>query len=187
MRWLRRLILRFIDKIWGRAYRTAKYTGISNLDYDLVIKLLEPGDILLTRTKWNPTNLFIPGFWKHAAMYTLFDTVTEALAGGVEDTPLLTLMMRSDYVMIVRPAKASENDSKVASIVMRSLIGRPYDLKFEQDNDAFYCSEAIAYAYIEAMGSRFKFIKRRIMGIDTILPNDFTAHKHFIIAFDSRV
>jgi len=32
-------------------------------------KLLEPGDIILTRGNWAATNLNIPGFWKHMAMY----------------------------------------------------------------------------------------------------------------------
>ena len=41
---------------------------MSNICQQLT-KQLKPGDILLTRGNWNATNLSIPGFWKHMAMY----------------------------------------------------------------------------------------------------------------------
>ena len=42
---------------------------ITQENREAVQKLLEPGDILLTRGNWVATNLNIPGFWKHMAMY----------------------------------------------------------------------------------------------------------------------
>jgi hypothetical protein len=43
---------------------------ISRTDLENAHKLLRAGDILLERRNWYLTNLGIPGFWPHAALYT---------------------------------------------------------------------------------------------------------------------
>ena len=42
---------------------------ISKADLDAAAEQLLPGDILLTRREWHMTNLGIPGYWTHAALY----------------------------------------------------------------------------------------------------------------------
>ncbi len=68
------LLLAWIAKHGGRIMMHIRVTSrkhglITMENLEQFTNLLEPGDILLTRQNWGATNLNIPGFWKHMAMY----------------------------------------------------------------------------------------------------------------------
>lgn len=50
-------------------FTTRKHWLISNKNLSKYLEIAKPGDILLTRWNWNASNLSIPWFWKHMAMY----------------------------------------------------------------------------------------------------------------------
>lgn len=51
-----------------RVYRKGQ-SLVSPAQVQKLIETLEPGDILLTRSEWYLSNIGLPGFWPHAALY----------------------------------------------------------------------------------------------------------------------
>ncbi|MEM7397176.1 MAG: YiiX/YebB-like N1pC/P60 family cysteine hydrolase [Verrucomicrobiota bacterium] len=62
---------------------------------------LEPGDILLERRNWFATNVGIPGFWPHAALYIGELTEMDAV---FKDLPILSNTTASAYLETRFPA-----------------------------------------------------------------------------------
>lgn len=75
------IIRKFGQKLWFPVQKgTAEWMGrtkvlrhnrslISQEQIDSMSQILEPGDILLERREWYMTNMGIPGFWTHAALF----------------------------------------------------------------------------------------------------------------------
>lgn len=51
-----------------KVYRTGR-SLISTTQVEQLKKLLQPGDILIERREWYVSNVGLPGFWSHAALY----------------------------------------------------------------------------------------------------------------------
>lgn len=131
--------------------------------------MLHPGDILLTRQNWTATNLNIPGFWKHMAMYVwtgvyimehykdIYDKkslhpethyIIEAIGKWVQLIPICDLAWHNDYICAVRPRFS---DNKVESAIKKTLplIGTEYDYSFNYYSDVNYvCSTLVTKAYL---------------------------------------
>ncbi len=131
-------------------------------------RFLLPGDVIVTRHRRALTNLFIPGFWPHAALYVGTPDqrrdlgvdvdpdrrqrwqgticVLEALKDGVRLRPLSeTLAVDSFVVLRPRIARAS-----IREAVERALQheGKPYNFDFNFfSSDRVVCTEVVYRAY----------------------------------------
>jgi uncharacterized protein YycO len=135
-----------------------------------MLSVLEPGDLILTRTRGELATFLIPGFWKHAASYVGNEKIIDAITAGVSERWLADLIMKTDNVAILRPPLTNGEKFQMISYTY-SIIGTPYDFAINIDTRIkIYCSElyylAINYAkqcnYIELQES---------MGIHTVTPD----------------
>lgn len=135
--------------------------------YPEVMLEIKDGDVLLSHETWHLTNLFIPGYYKHAAVY-FEGYVIEAVGVGVRRVHLAKWLYDKDSVCVVRANVVGKRVGRFAL----SQVGKPYDYQFEKSVESFYCSELV-WMSLNA-GSRREIIsKRRTMGVETVLAQDF--------------
>jgi uncharacterized protein YycO len=144
-------------------------------EYYEVQPTLKPGMVFLSHTRGEFTNLLIPGFWGHSALYVGNNEVLEATGAGVVRKDLISFLMAKDYVLAVYPEFAVESQIQRAIRFAASQLGKPYDYHFEfnlTDNKAYYCSELIWAAYHHALDKATPLIPRERMGQTTYSPED---------------
>jgi len=98
-----------------------------------VCQLIEPGDVLICRKEYAVTNYFLPGYWKHAALYLGTPSQLQQLGIAEHEN--------------VRPRLAAE---QVAEALARGLFheGRPYDFDFDfTRGDRLVCTEVVYRSY----------------------------------------
>lgn len=129
---------------------------------------LRPGDVFITRHDDAMSNLFLPGFWPHGALY--LGTAQERAAMGLEtvkdgtrssDEDVNILEAKKDGVLlreieetlsvdaftVLRP-KLSDADIKTALTKAMSHAGKLYDFVFDfGTSDRLVCTEVIYRAY----------------------------------------
>ncbi|MEM7082171.1 MAG: YiiX/YebB-like N1pC/P60 family cysteine hydrolase [Pseudomonadota bacterium] len=133
-----------------------------------VQRVLQPGDVLITRHRYALTNFFLPGTWPHAALYVgtpaqrdalgvrlappiehrwRGDKCTlEALRDGVLFRPLASTL-RVDAFVVVRPMLSSNGlRQAIERVVMHE--GKLYKFDFDFfTSDRLVCTEVIYRAY----------------------------------------
>ncbi len=142
---------------------------------------LECGDVLVTRHAKALTNLFIPGYWPHAALYigtpaqrskigvrtdlvnerlAVDDLcVLEALKDGAQLRPLSETLAVDSFV-VLRP---SLGPASVARAIERAVAheGKMYNFDFDFfSSDRLVCTEVIYRAYDGLEGLRFPLQER---------------------------
>lgn len=142
-----------------------------------VYQTLRDGDILLSREAWHFTNMFIPGYWSHAAIYQEGldgGMVVEAVAPTVQIVSFIDWAMRKNDWVVLRPCTEEPLDGLRAASWASEQEGLPYDYQFDETNQAFYCSELVyqAYFHTNSMWTHW-FTLRRTMGYLTVTPDDF--------------
>lgn len=140
---------------------------------------LEPGDILLERREWYLSNIGLPGFWPHAALY--IGTPAERRHLGIEDQlrasapaayrhslagehghPYRVLEAISEGVMFTTLEHSAACDSLAvlrprlpaaakAQAILRAFgyAGRPYDFNFDFATDAALVCTELIYKSYE--------------------------------------
>ncbi len=131
---------------------------ISNRQLSIVHQQLQPGDIILTRRNGFISNLFIPGYWTHSALYIGPDAeeyikndpcVIEAISEGITLRTLEESLQANAFI-IFRPIVPKE-DINVAIENAFSQIGKPYDYDFDfSTHDKLSCTELIYRSYEHA-------------------------------------
>lgn len=181
---LRRFLLTIclpFSRLIGKLRLAPRERLITFDDYNELEKLIQPGDVLLSRMRGECSNLFIPGFWTHAALYCGEHMLVEAIGKGTIETGLLHFTLTKDYVAVVRPKFPPFDTERgqavqVAINIARSAVGSEYDYYFEPSFKAFYCSELVANC-LNMLGT-FKgewlvFTEKTTLGMLTVTPQDF--------------
>ncbi len=160
-----------------------------------VSAFLQPGDVIVTRHDTAFTNLFLPGFWPHAALYvgtvrqreslgitvdkrinstwTHDKCVLEALKDGVRFRPL-EQTLAVDNFLVLRP---SLNQAELRTGIERVVLheGKPYNYDFDFfGSERLVCSEVI-YRAFDGLGSiKFPLLERA--GRHTLSPEDIVEY-----------
>ena len=165
---------------------------IKGANYYEIKKILQEGDIILTKTYGEFSNLVNPSPLKHGAMYVgnpkedHIDYVAEALGRGVVLNDLITHILSKDEVVICRLKKISpENKDKMVKFAI-SKIGLSYDYDFSLGNKAFYCFELCAEA-INSLCLGIALKKKITLDKEFYICETFLDLTNFEILYDSRV
>ncbi|MGL6123893.1 MAG: YiiX/YebB-like N1pC/P60 family cysteine hydrolase, partial [Shewanella sp.] len=152
---------------WGSKHWPLSKKELSEVHLRAAQRYLLPGDVFLTRTNGEFSNLLIPGFWKHAAIAIDSKYVVEAVGMGVRITTIEEFLYKKDHMAIMRPKFALQTQMEQASAVAQEMVGKPYDLFFQPGADAFFCSELVQFAYEQVLGQSIPFTKRKTFGVLT--------------------
>jgi len=140
--------IRLSNKInWraGRPYRCHDYPFVQVKDS------VKPGMVILSHKEYELTNLFIRGYWTHAAMVISEDMVVEAVSKGVVKKPLKEFISTLDDFTIIRPGNCDHEEMALAGKYIQYAIGYPYNFTFKSRDDSYYCSELIYRAYMKVL------------------------------------
>lgn len=138
--------------------------------------VLRDGSVLLAHDEWQATNLFIPGFWKHAAIYSK-GYVHEAIGSGCRKVLVERWLLQKDNFFIGHAAFAVDPDKLEWFLCQQD--GKPYNFLFDTETlnfqltsqKAWYCAELV-YGSLKyaADPAQFNLQLQTIMGDLTIPP-----------------
>lgn len=184
-----------IVKIWAKIHSPYSRKKINGTHYYKIRDKIKIGDVFVTKTNGEFSNIINPAELKHAAIYvgrisnSEICYVAEAVGRGVVLTDLVSFLTSKDIVVQCKP-KFIRQDLKSFEYniqdYIQKVIGLPYDYLFNKDGKAFYCfelcAEALKYVYAELRLECVEIIKaKRIYDHNTFLDEKF-----FEIVFDSR-
>ena len=144
-------------------------------------KLLQPGDVIITRHDFVASNLFLPGYWPHAALYIGSEEdrkklglqvskkiadrwcgeirVLEAKSDGVLFRPL-SETLTVDECIIIRPRLSKRGLTEgLSRAVQHEGKGYNFDFDFFR-SDQLVCTEVVFRAYDNLEDIQFKLIER---------------------------
>lgn len=131
-------------------------------------RILRPGDVIVTRHDDAASNLFLPGFWPHGALYIGTEEQRHRIEGDLpQDSdeaaadPICVLEARKDGVLF-RPLSDTLNvdactvlrprltPTQILEGINRAITheGKPYDFEFDfRRSDKLVCTEVIYRAF----------------------------------------
>jgi len=144
-------------------------------------KILQPGDVLITRHDDATTNIFLPGFWPHAALHigteserqTLGVTMDADRTTGARD-PIRFLEARKDGVLF-RPLEDTFNvdcctilrpklqPDEIATALSNAITheGKQYDFEFDfRRSNKLVCTELVYRGFHGVGDIEFELSKR---------------------------
>jgi hypothetical protein len=148
---------------------------ITDEQYLAIKPKLQNGSVLLAHDEWQATNLFIPGFWKHAAIYA-DGYVHEAVGSGVRKVLAERWLLQKDNVFVCHAAFPV--DTVKISWFLEQQNGKPYNFLFDTeslnfqltDQKAWYCAELV-YGALKYASDPFQFnLQLQVIMDDLTIP-----------------
>ena len=127
-------------------YYRGDYYKVSGKDTLDILSKVVPGDILCRGYDHYLDGYFIPGEYTHSGIYIGDGKIIHAIAEGVCECTLIDFV-RCDRVIVLHTDDHMRREVAVERV--KSWLDRPYDFSFSDGEDAFYCHELSARAYIE--------------------------------------
>lgn len=137
------------------------YAQTTVAEAEQVMKIMQDGDILLSREKWHFTNMFIKGFWSHAAIYGQ-GQVIEAVAPFVQVVDFRDWVIEKHFWCVLRPIKGPK-DGYMVYTDAKLLEGLAYDYLFSFGNKKWYCSEVCREAQLVNLPQWMQDMKSQIL------------------------
>lgn len=145
-----------------------------------LLDVLRPGDVLVTRHDDALSNLFLPGYWPHAALFVgeLADSASippeqrsgelagpcflEAKKDGVR-VRRMSETLAVDELLVLRPPLSAAEAAKRVKKSIGENAGKPYDFLFDfRTSDRLVCTE-VAYRTYHGAGE-IRFSLREVGG-----------------------
>lgn len=139
---------------------------------------LKLGDVLLRRTEGTSGNLFIPSWWKHAAVYVGNGKIVEATFEGVKTTTLEEFFAHGDHVAVVRPKGMNVLERHDIVRYAKQQVGKPYDFDMNFDDDGRLSCTELAYRAVRA-GSGKDIVEQNWFG--AVVGDSFLTDKFEVI------
>lgn len=151
---LRRIKKLFVDffggiKIYygGIVFFGSSTYKIKGPEMRIILSLLKPGDVLLTRKDHYVSNFFIKGKFSHAGLYVGNNRVIHVTTDGIVNQDILGFM-RADALAISRPKDNTTTKTAIERAYTQLTKEIQYDYDFDKDSpEEFYCSEFTDYCY----------------------------------------
>lgn len=148
--------------------------------YRQVIKLIQPGDVLLSRSEQYLDTYLIPGYFIHAGFFYggTKERVIHAISDGVLIEDIINFM-RTDVMVVLRP---HEHHIERAIALAKSMVNMEYDFLFNFNNsNRLSCTEMIYVCYPRLIYPQKRFGKM------VIYADDIYHNKNFTTIYDSRL
>jgi len=187
MPFIYRILMRWakpFSEFIGTAHIAPHQRAIKARDVMRLEDVVLMGDVLLTFSEGELTNYFIEGDWKHCAMYVGAGEVVEAVGRGVVVSDLDDFCSSKDRICILRADFCTVEETMSAVRHALACKGRAYDFFFDPGEETFYCAELIWWAFAQATNGASPFLRRKILGVETVYPSDFYDAKNKFILIE---
>ena len=181
-------IIATLSKFISKIHIPYNHKKMTEEECEEIISILKPGDVVLSHTDGELSNLFLE-YWGHGMIIST-SGLYEAVTLGVRETNMMYAFSRKDDIIVLRP-RFPIYENQLESWC-KYAEGTSYDYNFETSAEKLYCFEMVMDSLIA--GSDFRYYqeiinyKKTLLG-EQILGSSFTdkVGTEFEVAWRKRI